>query len=133
MLTSIPDSGIIHLASPYTVAETLDRLAALAAAKGLTLFARIDFAKDAEHLGFYMPPSQLLLLGNPKSGTPLMLAALSTALDLPLKALAWRDYEGQVWLSSNSAEYLQQRHHFPNTLLSNIASFRLLLEAVIRR
>ena len=125
-------AGMTHVSSPYSVSETLDRLAVLAAANGLVLFARIDFGRDAAQSGLNMPSCQLLILGNPKAGTHLMLASPTTAIDLPLKALAWEDDSGNIWLSANTAEYLQLRHNFPPGLLPHINSFHLLLEAAIR-
>lgn len=79
-----------------------------------------------------MPPTQMLIFGNPKAGTPLMLAAPSVAIDLPLKALAWQDGDGRVWLSYNAPEYLKRRHGLPETLLSNIAGVKPLVEQAAR-
>jgi len=122
------DNGIGSVASTHTVSESIDRLEAIAKGKGLAIFARIDFAGDAAKQGLQMRPTQLLIFGNPKSGTPLMLAAPSVALDLPLKALAWEDASGQVWLSYNTPEYLHERHGVPAELLPNIAGIKVLVE-----
>jgi uncharacterized protein (DUF302 family) len=81
----------------------------------------VDHSGEAEKVGMKMPPTKLLIFGNPKGGTPLMLAAPSTAIDLPLKILVWEDGQGKVWLSYNSPEYLQTRHGFPPDLEKNIA------------
>ena len=97
----------------------------------MTIFARINFAKDAAAAGLSMLPSELLILGNPASGTPLMVAAPSLALDLPLKVLAWQDNAGRSWVSYNAPDYLQQRHGFPAALLGNIAGLEKLLQAAI--
>src|ERR1700722_5325100 len=102
-MISPPDvSGMLHLPSPRSVAETIDHLSALATSKGLTIFARINFARDAAANGMAMRAAELLLLGNPKAGTPLMVAAPTVAIDLPLKVLAWEDGAGQVWVSINT-------------------------------
>jgi uncharacterized protein (DUF302 family) len=122
------DNGIVNVASNHSVSATIDRLEALVKSKQLTVFARIDFSGDAAKAGLSMPPTQMLIFGNPKAGTPLMLAAPSVAIDLPLKALAWQDGDGRVWLSYNAPEYLKQRHGLPDTLLPNIAGIKALVE-----
>jgi uncharacterized protein (DUF302 family) len=129
MMPSSTDSGLVHVRSSQSVAEALGRVEALATARGLTIFARIDFSGDAQRAGLAMRPTQLLLLGSPRAGTPLMIAAPSVAIDLPLKVLAWEDAAGQTWLSYNSAEYLQSRHGFPAELKANIAGLRAIVEA----
>jgi uncharacterized protein (DUF302 family) len=126
------DSGIENVASNYSVAETIDRLESLVKSKQLTVFARIDFSGDAAKAGLSMPPTQLLIFGNPKAGTPLMQAVPSAAIDLPLKALAWQDSSGRVWLSYNAPEYLRQRHGLPIELLPNIAGIKALVEQAAR-
>jgi uncharacterized protein (DUF302 family) len=131
MLT-FPDNGLVHLNSPYSVPETVERVVKLLGEKGLTLFARIDHSGGAAAVGLQMPPTELLIFGNAKSGTPLMLAAPTSAIDLPLKALAWQDAEGNVRLSFNSTEYLKNRHGLPNDLLKNIAGLPAILEAALR-
>jgi uncharacterized protein (DUF302 family) len=132
-MTSPSDNGIVHLQSPYSVPETLQRLEALVTAKGLTIFARVDHSGEAAKIGMEMQPTELLLFGSPKSGTPMMIASPSLAIDLPLKALAWQDVDGAVWLSYNSPEYLQQRHEIPESLLQNIAGIRAICEQVVRQ
>ena len=130
-MASLPDDGLIHLRSPYSVSETLKRVEAVLAAKGLTVFARIDHSGEAEKVGLKMRPTQVIIFGSPKSGTPLMVAAPTIAIDLPLKALMWEDGEGAVWLSYNDPEYLKRRHGFPDELVKNIAGAgALLAEAV---
>jgi uncharacterized protein (DUF302 family) len=114
-------TGMVHLRSRYTVAETLRRLEAEVTAHGLKIFDRIDHSGEAERAGFEMRPTQVLVFGSPKAGTPLMVAAPTLAIDLPLKALIWEDAGGAVWLSYNSPEYLQQRHGVPEALVKNIA------------
>jgi uncharacterized protein (DUF302 family) len=93
------------------------------------VFAHIDFSGDAAKVGLRMRPTQLLIFGNPKSGTPLMVASPSIALDLPLKALAWEDVQGKVWLSYNAPEYLKERHGLRDDLLKNISGVGPLIES----
>ena len=107
------DNGVVTKPSPRSAAETLERLETLVKAKGLVVFARIDHSGEAEKAGLKMPPTHLLIFGNPKAGTPAMLAAPSLALDLPLKALVWQDAAGKVYISYNSGAYLQSRHNVP--------------------
>jgi uncharacterized protein (DUF302 family) len=120
--------GIIDIPSRYSVLETLKRVETLLKEKGLAVFCRVDHSGEAEKAGLKMRPTQLLIFGSPKAGTPLMVAAPSLAIDLPLKALAWEDAQGKVWLSYNAPEYLQQRHGFPADLLKNITGAGALLE-----
>jgi uncharacterized protein (DUF302 family) len=105
----ITNNGIISQSSPYSVTETIDRLVAILQAKGITIFARIDQKVEAEKVGLTMLPTQLLLFGNPKAGTPLMVAEPTIALDLPLKVLAWESASGEVWLSYNDTNYILTR------------------------
>ena len=120
MSTAI-DRGVVDRPSQHSVEETVERLKSILQAKGVTLFAVIDHSGEAEKAGMKMPPTKLLIFGNPKAGTPLMLAAPSSAIDLPLKILVWEDGRGRVWVSYNSVEYLQNRHGLPKELLANIA------------
>jgi uncharacterized protein (DUF302 family) len=114
-------SGIVDVPSNHSVDETVERLKVILQSKGITLFALIDHSGEAAKVGMKMPPTKLLIFGNPKAGTPLMLAAPSIAIDLPLKILVWEDGQGKVWLSYNSPEYLKERHGLPQSLLQNIA------------
>jgi uncharacterized protein (DUF302 family) len=125
------ENGMIHLASPYSVPETLRRLESLLQARGLAIFARIDHSGEAEKAGLKMRPTQLLIFGSPKQGTPLMVASPTLAIDLPLKALAWEDASGKVWLSYNTPEYLKQRHNIPDELLKNISGVGALLQKAL--
>ncbi len=100
------DSGLMQRPSPYPVAETLDRLEAVLQAKGTKVFARIDHASEAKGAGFDLLATQLLIFGNPKAGTPLMQAAPTVGLDLPMKVLVWQDAQGKVQVAWNSPEYL---------------------------
>ena len=123
-----PNHGVIDVRSHRSVPQSIDRLQSLAATAGLLIFARIDFSGDAQRAGVSMRPMQMLLFGNPKAGTPLLVAAPRVGLDLPLKALAWEDVDDAVWLSCNAPEYLEARHGFPHELLANIAAVRALVE-----
>jgi uncharacterized protein (DUF302 family) len=123
--------GMIHLRSKQSVAETLQRLEALVKSKGLEVFCHVDHSGAAEKAGLTMKPTQLLIFGSPKAGTPLMVASPTLAIDLPLKALIWEDSEGRVWVSYNSAEYLKARHNIPEDLVKNIAGIGPLLEKLV--
>jgi uncharacterized protein (DUF302 family) len=114
-------NGIISQLSPFSVTETIDRLKTVIQAKGITIFARIDQQAEAEKVGFSLRPTQLLLFGNPQTGTPLMVAQPTIALDLPLKALAWEAADSKVWLSYNEPNYLKQRFSLSDELVKNIA------------
>jgi uncharacterized protein (DUF302 family) len=124
-------SGMMDVSSRYSVPETLTRLQAILKEKGVTVFALIDHSGEAEKVGLKMQPTQLLIFGSPKGGTPLMVAAPRVAIDLPLKALAWQDDQGQVWLSYNSSEYLQERYGFPADLIKNIAVIGALVQKAV--
>ena len=113
--------GVITRSSPYSVPETLDRLEALLRAKNISVFVRVDHSGEAEKAGLSMPPTQLLIFGNPKGGTPLMLASPLVAIDLPLKLLVAEDANGKCTISYNSPQYLQMRHSLSNDLIQNIA------------
>jgi uncharacterized protein (DUF302 family) len=114
-------NGIVSVPSAHSVTETVEKLKAMLQAKSVTLFAVIDHSGEAEKVGLKMPSTKVLIFGNPKGGTPLMLAAPSAAIDLPLKILVAEDAAGKVSISYNAPEYLQARHHFPADLLQNIA------------
>jgi uncharacterized protein (DUF302 family) len=131
LMAALPDNGMVHLRSPYSVPETLKRLQSILQAKGVTVFALIDHSGEAAKVGLKMHPTQLVIFGSPKSGTPLMVASPSLAIDLPLKALAWEDADGRVWLSYNSPEYLKQRHNIPDDLVKNIAVVGTLLQKAV--
>ena len=120
-MTPGSDKGIINTPSNHSVDQTVEKLKGILAAKGVTLFALVDHSGEAEKAGLKMPPTKLLIFGNPKAGTPLMLAAPSIAIDLPLKILVWEDTQRKVWLSYNSSKYLEQRHGIPPDVMQNIA------------
>ncbi len=124
-------TGILTLPSPYSVPDTLDRLESILHSKNITVFTRVDHSGEAEKVGLHMPPTQLLIFGNPKGGTPIMLAAPLSAIDLPLKALAWQDADGKVFLSYNDPQYLQQRFSIPAALLPPIAGIGVLIQQAV--
>jgi len=130
-MTPTAENGMIHLTSPYSVPETLRRLESLLQARGLAIFARVDHSGEAEKAGLKMRPTELLIFGSPKQGTPLMVASPTLAIDLPLKALAWEDASGKVWLSYNNPEYLKQRHNIPDELMKNISGVGALLQKAL--
>lgn len=124
------DNGIVRKASRYSVDETVRKLQAVLAAKGVTVFALIDHSGEAEKVGMQMPPTKLLVFGNPKGGTPLMVAAPSIAIDLPLKILVAEDDHGKVVVSYNSPDYLGERHGLPQNLVQNLAFVESLAASV---
>ena len=124
-------NGLIHTQSPRSVDETLQRLRSALESKGIMIFATIDHNGEAAKVGMEMHPTKVLIFGNPKGGTPVMLAAPTTAIDLPLKALVWEDAQGKVWVTQNSVEYLQQRHSFPEDLAKNLAGAVTLIENAV--
>lgn len=123
------DAGIVSRRSNHSIDRTVQRLEEILVAKGVKLFAVIDHSGEAEKAGLRMPATKLLIFGNPRAGTPLMLASPSCAIDLPLKILVSEDGEGAVWISYNSPGYLQARHHLPQTLMPNIAVVETLAAA----
>ena len=104
------DDGLVKIKSAYSVSETLDRLENAVKGKGMTVFTRIDHAKGAAKVDKQLRPTELLIFGNPKVGTLLMQSNQNAGLDLPLKALAWEDSNGDVWLVYNEPGYLASRH-----------------------
>jgi len=116
------DRGIVDVLSRHSVDETVARLRGILEAKGITLFAQVDHSGEAAKVGMTMPPTKLLIFGSPKAGTPVMLAAPSIAVDLPLKILVWQDKAEEVWISYNSVEYLRARHNVPSNLLQNLSA-----------
>src|SRR5579872_3558350 len=123
------DHGIVTISGSLSVDQTVQKLMAVLEARGIKLFALIDHSGEAAAAGLQMPATKLLIFGNPKAGTPLMLASPSAAIDLPLKILVAEDAHGQAWISYNSAEYLKERHGLPETLLPNIAIVQTLAAA----
>ena len=122
------NEGIVSRASKYSVSETMDRAEALLHRSGVKVFARIDHSAEAAAVGLTMQPTQLLIFGNPKGGTPLMQAAPLAAIDLPLKALAWQDHEGNVWLCYNAPAYIARRFGLNDEQTKAIAPLAALIE-----
>ena len=120
-MTSNPENGIVTLPSHHSVEQTARTLEETLRAKGVKLFALIDHSGEAERAGMQMPPTKLLIFGNPRAGTSLMIASPSIAIDLPLKVLVWEDAAGKVWIAYNSPAYLQARHGLPPELVATIA------------
>ena len=120
--------GLIHIDSQHSVDETLNRLQLLLREKSIMIFALVDHSGEAAKVGLTMKPTKLLIFGNPKGGTPLMQAAPTVAIDLPLKALIWEDTDGKVRVTYNDPAYFEQRHDVPAELVGNIAGVSALLE-----
>jgi uncharacterized protein (DUF302 family) len=118
---AVLENGIVRIPSHHSVDETVGKLETILQAKNVKLFTVVDHSGEAEQVGLRMPNTKLLIFGNPKAGTPLMLASPSVALDFPLKILVAEDTAGKVWVSYNAADYLQKRHNLPTNLLPNIA------------
>jgi uncharacterized protein (DUF302 family) len=124
--------GLVSKSSAHSVAETIDRLEAVLREKNIHIFARIDQRDEAKKAGLHMPAMELLIFGNPKAGTPLMVSEPTIGIDLPLKALAWEDREGKVWLSYNAPEYLEERFSVGEELMKNIRGIGGLIELALR-
>jgi uncharacterized protein (DUF302 family) len=131
----VPDNGkgLIDIPSNHSVDETVTKLEGILRAKGITLFALVDHSGEAAKAGMKMRPTKLLIFGNPRAGTPVMLAAPSSAIDLPLKILVWEDDQGKVWITYNSPTYLQTRHNLPADLLQHIAVIEPLAKTAAQR
>jgi len=120
-MTAKPDNGIVTIPSHHSVDETVRRIEGALTAKGVKLFALIDHSGEAAYAGLRMPPTKLLIFGNPKAGTPWMVAAPTLAIDLPLKILVAEDAEGRVWLSYNDPAYIQARHQLPEEIFRSLS------------
>jgi uncharacterized protein (DUF302 family) len=121
--------GLVKLPSRHSVAATIDRLEASLRQRGILVFARIDFGGDAARAGLQMQPEQMLIFGNPKAGTPLMLQVPAVGLDLPLKVLAWQDAESKVWAAYNDPQYIVRRYGLEAGLAANLAAVVPMIEA----
>jgi len=115
------DNGLVDIPSSRSVNETVEKLKGILQAKSITLFALVDHSGEAEKAGMKMRLTKLFIFGSPKAGTPVMLAAPSSAIDLPLKILIWEDPRGKAWVTYNSPAYLQKRHGIPLELLPSIS------------
>lgn len=127
-MTITKDTEIVDIRSRHSVDETVEKLKHLLESKGVTLFALVDHSGEALKAGMQMRPTKLLIFGNPKAGTPVMLAAPTSAIDLPLKILIWENNEGDVLVSYNSPEYLAQRHGIPQELIQNLGAVKMFAE-----
>jgi uncharacterized protein (DUF302 family) len=116
------DDGIIRIPSHHDVAKTIERLQTLLKERGILVFAHIDFSGDAARAGLTMRPEQMLIFGNPKAGTPLMVESPAAGLDLPLKALVWEDTDGKSWIAYNDPQYIVRRHGLSAPLAANLAA-----------
>jgi uncharacterized protein (DUF302 family) len=123
--------NLVTKPSHYSVPETIDRIEKAVTAKGMKIFIRIDHAGEAKKVGLDMRPTELLVFGNPKGGTTIMVASPTAAIELPMKALAWEDKDGKVWLTYNSPELLRERHGVPADLTAKLDSVSRLLEQVV--
>lgn len=127
----MPADGIVEVPSTHTFEQTVQQLLSALAAHGLQVFAVVDHSGEAAKVGLKMRPTKLVIFGSPMAGTPLMIAAPSLAIDLPLKALVWEDNKGKVWVSYNSPEYLKKRHGIPDDLIKNIAGAGALIAKAV--
>jgi len=130
-MSALRNNGLVHLGSSRSVSETMNALESVVRDRGLNILARIDHSGDAAKASLTLPPTELLIFGNPISGTPLMIATPTIAIDLPLKALVWQDDHGRVWLTYNNPQYLQERHGIPDQLLKNIAGITCISEEAV--
>ena len=121
-MSTIPENGIVRISANHPVDETVSKLQEILKARGVKLFTVVDHSGEAAAAGLKMPNTKLLIFGNPKAGTSLMLASPSAALDLPLKILVAEDSAGKTWISYNAPAFLQTRHNLPAELLANIAA-----------
>jgi uncharacterized protein (DUF302 family) len=129
---SVNKNGIVQVKSEHGFEDTCERLKSNVIFRGLTIFATINFSEDAKRAGLKMNPTRLLIFGNPKAGTPLMIAAPTIAIDFPLKVLVSQDENGKVWVMYNSPLYLKDRHNIPDELLKNIAGIVSIVESAAR-
>lgn len=129
--TAQAGTDLVTKPSQYSVPETIDRIERAVTAKGMKLFVRIDHSGEAKKVGLAMRPTQLLIFGNPKGGTAVMVAKPTAAIDLPMKALAWEDEDGKVWLTYNSPELLHARHGVPAEFTSKLDEVGKLLEVTV--
>ncbi len=125
-------AGIQTIESQHGAEETLKRLERILEAKGVKVFAVIDHSGEAEKAGLHMPSTKLVIFGNPKGGTPLMLATPTIALDLPLKILISEDAGGRVWVSYNKPDFLRERYNLPLNLMPTLAVAGALAEEITR-
>jgi len=128
-MSGVSDNGIVRISGKHPVDETVEKLRGILQTRGVTLFAVVDHSGEAAKAGLQMPNTKLLIFGNPKAGTQVMLAAPSIAIDLPLKLLVAEDGAGKVWISYNSAQFLAERHGVPPDLVKVLAAIEGLANA----
>jgi uncharacterized protein (DUF302 family) len=128
----VAEDGLVTIASKHSVSESLDRLEKALKAKDITVFARIDHAAGAASVAMPLRPTELMIFGNPRGGTPLMESNQTIGIDLPLKVLGWQDAGGQVWLTYTDPMWLARRHQLGSTTDANVGALRLLLETLTR-
>ena len=116
------DAGLVTVASAFPVSKTVDRLASAAEAAGMRVFARVDHGAGAAEAGMQLRPTELLLVGNPRGGTPLMQDRQTAGIDLPLRALAWEDADGRVWVTTNDATWIAARHGLGDASAAAVAA-----------
>src|SRR5271154_6759824 len=124
--SSMAEDGLVSIASKYSVKDSLDRLEADLKAKNITVFARVDHAAGAASVAMPLRPTEVLIFGNPKAGTPLMQANQTIGIDLPLKMLGWQDADGKVWLAYNDVSWLARRHHLGPSTDANVNALAML-------
>ena len=132
MNATAADTGVVRLSSNHSVADTAARLESALKERGILVFAHLDFAADAARAGLTMRPEQLLIFGNPKAGTPLLVAMPTVGLDLPLKALIWESGDGTVWLAYNDPQYVVRRHGLADALAANLGAVVPILQEAAR-
>jgi uncharacterized protein (DUF302 family) len=125
------DTGLITVASPFSVKETIERMLALIQSKGMTIFSRIDHAENAIQVGLHLRPTELIVFGNPKAGTILMQDNQVSGIDLPFKALAWEDESGKTWLTYNDPAWIKERHHLSDQSGAMINSIKKGIEGIV--
>jgi len=128
----VSEDGLVTIASKHTVSETIDLLERTLKAKDITVFARIDHSAGAASVAMTLRPTELLIFGNPRGGTPLMQSNQTVGIDLPLKVLVWQDTGGQVWLTYSDPTWLAWRHHLSSATDANVGALKLLLETVTK-
>lgn len=126
------DDGVTRRESRHSVPQTLDRLESILKERGITVFARIDHAGEASKVGLELRPTQLLIFGNPRAGTPLMAAHPTMAIDLPMKVLAWQDAAGKVWIGFNSVDYMRKRHDLTDDETKSLAAVGVLVDTALK-
>jgi uncharacterized protein (DUF302 family) len=126
------DDGLVSVRSVHSVPDTIDRLASTGTSRGMTVFARIDHAANAAQVGMELRPTQLLIFGNPVGGTPLMQDRQTAGIDLPLRALAWEDAAGTVWLTYDDPRWLARRHGLGAASAKAVAAIEVGMASVVK-